>query len=141
MKTYDPAQIVVTLGPYLISGFAEGTFVKVSRDEDAFLKKVGVDGESARARNKNRAGSVELTLLQSSASNDTLSSIALADELAGQGVYPLMIKDLQGTTLVMAPNAWVKKVADVEEAKEITDRAWVLDCASPLQMNVGGLTA
>lgn len=138
MKTYDPAQVVVTLGPYLLSGFAEGTFIKVSRDEDAFSKKTGVDGETARARNKNRAGSVEVTLLQSSQSNDTLSQIAQADEVGGQGVYPLMIKDLLGTTLVSAPFAWVKKLADVEDGKEIVDRAWTLDCASPIAINVGG---
>jgi hypothetical protein len=138
VKTYDPAQIVVTLGPYLLSGFAEGTFVKVSRDEDAFLKKTGVDGETARARNKNRGGKVELTLLQSSASNDTLSAIAQAGELTGTDVYPLLIKDLLGTTLVMAPLAWPQKPADVEEGKEISDRAWTIDCASPMQMTVGG---
>jgi hypothetical protein len=137
-KTYDPALVVVTLGPYLLSGFAEGTFIKVSRDEDAFTDKTGTDGETARARNKNRAGEVELTFLQTSASNDILSGLAQAGELTGTDVLPLLIKDLLGTTLVSALNAWPKKIADVEEAKEITDRAWTLRCASPLLMNVGG---
>jgi hypothetical protein len=136
-KLYDPAAIVVTIGPNLLSGFGEGTFVKVSRDEDAFMKKVGVDGEVARARNRNRSGTVEITLLQTSQSNDVLSALAVADELTGTGAAPLMIKDLFGTTLCMVPNAWVKKRADVEFGKEVADRSWVLDC-DQIQHFVGG---
>lgn len=136
-KLYDPSQVVVTWGVYLLSGFAEGTFIKATRDEDAFFKKVGADGEVGRARNKNKAGSVAFTLLQTSASNDSLSTEAAADEILGTGSHSLMIKDLLGTTLLIAPNAWVKKRADAELAKEISDREWVLDC-DQLNGTVGG---
>lgn len=127
-KLYDPNSVVVTWGPYLLQGFMDGTWLEVTRDEDAFMKKIGADGEAARARNKNRGGSVTLTLLQTSSSNDSLSAEQIADELAGTGSHPLMVKDLFGTTLITAPNAWVKKPADVVFAKEIQGRAWTLDC-------------
>lgn len=125
---YDPSQVVVTWGPNLISGFAEGTFIAATRDEDGFFKKIGADGEVGRARNKNRGGSVTLTLLQTSLSNDTLSASQVADELTGLGTFPLLVKDLLGNTLLTAPNAWVKKRADAEFGKEISDREWILDC-------------
>ncbi len=127
-KLYDPEKVVITWGTALISGFAEGTFLEATRDEDAFFKKIGADGEVSRTRNKNKGGSVTITLLQTSASNDILSAAQVADELTGLGVFPLMIKDLLGTTLLVAPNAWVKKRADAEFAKEQTDREWILDC-------------
>lgn len=127
-KLYDPKAVIVTWGPYLLSGFMDGTFITVARDEDAFMKKIGVDGEVARARNQNKGGSVTFTLLQTSSSNDALSAEALNDELTGTGSHPLMIKDLFGTTLRMAPNAWVKKLAEDEFAKEISGREWTLDC-------------
>lgn len=126
-KTYDPGRVVVQYGPFLITGFADGTFVKASRNEDTFKLYVGADGTPARARSRNKSGSVELTLSQTSPSNDALSSAHLADELLGAGVYPLMIKDLNGTTLVAAAEAWVSKPSDVEDGKEVSPRTWKLE--------------
>lgn len=136
-KLYDPAKHVVTWGPYLISGFGQGTFIKGARDEQAMQKKVGVDGEVVRSRNKNRGGTVEITLLQSSASNDIFSSAAQADELTGTGVFPLLVQDLLGTTVMFAQNAWLQKPADNERAKEAGENTWILDC-DKLDMLVGG---
>jgi hypothetical protein len=138
MKTpYDPAQVVVTWGPYLLSGFMDGTFINVQRDEDAFFKKIGADGEVSRTRNRNRGGSATFTLKHTSSSNDALSAEAVNDELLGTGIYPLLVKDLFGTTLRHAPHAWVKKVADAEFAKEESGREWILDCDQILG-TVGG---
>lgn len=136
---YDPGSIVLSWGSILAQGYAKGTFVKVARDEDAFSKDVGADGEVSRARNRNRAGSVTFTLMQASATNDAFSAQAQADELLGTGVAPLLIKDLFGTTLLRAPNAWIRKKADVEFGKEQGDREWILDC-DQLLGNVGGQT-
>lgn len=137
MQTYDPAQVVFTFAGNLITGFAEGSFVEVSRDEDAFTKHVGSDGEVARTRNRNRAGSVKVTLMQTSESNDLLSAQAALDEAAGTGVGSLQVKDLGGTTLHDSPNAWIRKVANTTFAKEAGTREWVIDCDN-LSMTVGG---
>lgn len=136
-KTYDPSQVLASFLGAQISGFAEGTFIKVERDEAAFTKMTGADGEVARARNKNKGGKVTFTLMQSSASNDILSAAAAADELTGTGIGPLFIKDNLGTTVVVAANAWIEKVATAEFGKELGDREWVIDCAS-VEMLVGG---
>lgn len=134
--TYDPTQIVVILGGAPMVGYADGTFVKVTRDEDAFKKYVGADGEVTRARNRNRGGTIEVTLSQSSPSNDILSSYANADE-DGNMIIPALVQDLNGTTLEYAAQAWVKKPADSEYGKDVAGRAWVIDCAS-LDRQVGG---
>lgn len=138
MKTYDPAQVLTSFAGQIISGFGEGTMIVVERDEAAFTKKVGADGEVARARNRNRSGKVRLTLMQSSASNDYLSSMARQDELAGTGVGVLQIKDGLGTTLVMVPNAWIEKIPNTEFGKEQSDREWVFDCDF-VDATIGGL--
>jgi hypothetical protein len=139
MNTYDPALVTLMFGGQAIVGYAEGTFINAARSEDAFSFRAGSDGQVVRSRNRNRTGSVTITLLPSSPSNDILSGIALADEQAGLGVYPLFIKDLSGTTLVTAPSAWVRKLAELAFAKEASeDREWVLDC-DELVVHVGGL--
>lgn len=136
-KTYSPVDVAVIYGGAIISGFADGTFITVSRDEDAFMKKVGADGEVARARNANRSGSVTLTLLQSSASNDVMAAFHAADSLSSGAALPLLIKDNSGRTLVAADAAWVKKEPDITRSKEIETVEWVLDCGQIVSF-IGG---
>ena len=140
MATYDPLRVVVTFGGITITGFGPDTFVKVSRDEDAFTKQVGAGGDVTRTRNQNRSGSVEITLQATSPSNDELTAIAKADEVGGIGIAPFQVKDLNSTTLCGAQNAWVKKMPDMERAKETGVAVWVLDC-DKINMNIGGATA
>lgn len=136
-KTYDPGKLVVSFRGRLISGFGDGSMIKITRDEDAYTKIVGGDGEVARVRSRNKSGSVELTLMQTSASNDDLSSAAALDELSGTGIGPLMVKDLLGTTVAAGANAWIRKLPDAEYNKDGADRVWIID-VEQLDLFVGG---
>lgn len=137
VKTYDPKQVAVICGSKIISGYADGTFVVVERNEQAFNLKVGVDGEGARAKSNNKSGKITITLLQSSQSNDDLSAFAAADELTGEGVFPCTVKDSSGTTLCAAATAWVQKMANPEFSGEIGQRVWVIE-SDEVDMLVGG---
>ena len=137
--TYDPSQVVLSVGGATISGFTDSTFITVARDEDAYTKVVGADGQVSRAKNANKSGSVTITLKQSSASNDILSALAAADEAGNAGLVPILIKDILGTTYVSSTAAWIKKLPDMAMAKEVSDREWVLDCDA-LTIFVGGNT-
>lgn len=127
VKTYDPKQVAVIVGGKIMAGFADGSFVKVERNEQAFNLKVGVDGEGTRAKSNNLSGKVTITLMQSSDSNDDLSGFAAADELSNTGAVPMLIKDASGRSLFSAVTAWVQKYSDAEFAKEAMTRAWVLE--------------
>lgn len=41
VRTFDPKMVVITFGVTPISGYAEGTFVRVKRSGDAFTKSKG----------------------------------------------------------------------------------------------------
>jgi hypothetical protein len=127
VKTYDPKQVSVIVGGVIGSGFTDGTFVVAERNEDAWNLKVGVDGIGTRAKSGNKSGKVTITLHQSSSFNDTLSGFAQADELSNTGAVPLLIRDASGRTLCTALTAWVKKYANAEFAKEVSNRVWVLE--------------
>jgi hypothetical protein len=137
-NTYDPKAILFTFLGIPLSGFADGTFIKVERNDDTFKLVVGSDGESARARNRNRSGRITLTLLQTSPSNDYLSAAQRADELGipgGKG--PLLVKDVLGTTLINAPDAWIVKPPAAEFGREVGSREWVFE-SGDIDMLVGG---
>lgn len=137
-KTFDPKKLVMNCGGNNVTGYADGTFVKVERDEDAFSFTAGADGEGVRAKSNVKSATVTFTLLQSSAANDIFSAFALADELNNGGLFPLLIKDNNGRSLFAAESAWVQKMADSEFSGDVTNREWVVRTDS-LQVLVGGL--
>ena len=44
LKTYDPTLVTISFGAVPLVGFADGTFVTATRNEDSFTHKVGADG-------------------------------------------------------------------------------------------------
>lgn len=137
VRTYDPKEVHIIIGGFEMTGFADGTFLVIVRDDDAFTKVNGADGETSRAKSNNKGGSATLSLQQTSPSNDILSGIALADELSNSGVVPVIVNDSLGTTVLFSGEGWIKKPAEVTFAKEIGNRDWVLDLAS-MDVFVGG---
>ena len=134
---YDPGQLITTFDGNPIVGFADGVMVKASRKTDTFSMNVGTQGDVARVRSQDKTGEVVITLQQSSPTNDYFSSVLLLDEQFGLSVGPLLIKDLNGTTVISAAIAWLKKPADSEFGKDLTNREWTFECAE-LKMLVGG---
>lgn len=137
-RTYNPFLVNFSFTGIPITGFAPDTFITVERNEDAFTLVVGAGGEAARSQSRNRSGTVTLTLLATSQSNDVLSAIANADEQTGIGVGTAFVKEINGTTLVSAQSAWIKKMPNVERGAEVSNVEWVLECEA-LDTFIGGL--
>ena len=125
--TYDVSQVAVIVGGVPLEGFADGSRVTVEFDEEQFTKVTGSDGLTTRSKSNNYAGSVTVTLQQSSRSNDVLSGLWNADRVRNAGVVPILIKDNSGRTLWAAEHAWVQQMPGQEFAKEVSDREWILD--------------
>lgn len=129
MRTYSPKKVQVIVGNHVCTGLAKGSFVVVEKKEDDFTTEVGSDGEGARTQSADESGSVTITLMQTSASNDVLSGLRDADKASGAAVFPLMIKDGSGRTIVTAAEAWIRKVPNSDFSDQKTDRPWIIDSA------------
>ncbi len=125
---YDPSQHTVSFNGVNVTGFDE-KFLEIERNEDAYSVHVGASGDVARTRSRNRTGKVTLTLMAQAVSNDSLMDIHLDDEQFGDGVGPLLIKDLNGLTVARAQEAWIVKVPKIERAKEAGSCEWIIECA------------
>lgn len=137
VTTYDAKKVAVIVGGIPMSGLADGTFVSIERDEDSFTKVVGADGQTSRAKSNNRGGSMSLTLMQSSPSNDVLTAFMLADETANAGVVPIAVVDFSGRTKFASAFGWIKKPPVAEFGKELSEREWVFDL-SDVDIFIGG---
>lgn len=129
VRTYDPKQVIVTIGGVPMSGFSDGTFLEIDRNEPTWNMVVGADGLVTRGKTNNFSGTLTLTLKQSSPSNDVLSGFMAIDEASNAGVFPVLVKDLAGNSIYFAGQAWVTQYANSTFAKDITDRQWVLALA------------
>lgn len=128
--TYDPAQVIVTFGGAVLSGYADGTFVNVQFDESQWNKVTGADGLTQRSKTNNYAGSVTITLLAGSASNDTLSTAWNSDRTDNDGDGALIVKDASGNTLWSASSAWIQGMPAQAFSKQGETREWVIDCGA-----------
>ena len=131
--TYDPAQILVTMGGVPISGFESGTFVTIEKVEDNWSAKSGIEGDAVRILKTDYLYNVTLTLMYTSASNDYLSALATADaNLPGSGLVPLEIKNGLGRSLFVTTQSWVVKPASTNYSDAADPREWGLQSYKPL---------
>ena len=52
-----------------------------------------------------------------------------ADRSGGGGIFPIMIKDLQGSMQFSASEAWAVSSAPITRGKEIGNREWTIHTA------------
>jgi hypothetical protein len=136
LHTFDINKFIVTLGPARISGFVPGTFIEIEYDDAFYKTQQGIDGEVCRIRNNKFMATITMTLQQSSRANDELSGILLSD-LAGNLSLPLVIKDLSGSTVAVASEAWIEKFAPASFGEESQERKWTIKAAK-LDAFIGG---
>ena len=127
VKNWDPKKHQVIVAGSPATGFANGTFIVVARNNDSFTLGTGADGEGARAQSNDRSGTIVITLLHTSLTNDVLAAALAADELTGNGVFPVLVKDLNGTMLAQAETMWVRKPADSSRGREVEETEWTLE--------------
>jgi hypothetical protein len=139
VKTYDPQQVSLSIGGQIASGFADGTFISVEPDEDTFTKVTGADGDVSRSKTANESATLTLTLAQTSPFNDILSALAAADKVSSTGVFPVIIKDNSGTTVVSSGAGWIRRLPTSGFGKEIENREWIIDMGKTIFF-VGGNT-
>jgi len=139
-KTYDPDEVSIVIGGHIVSGFADGTFINVARNNDTYSRVGGADGEQVRAKTNDRSGKFTLTLLQTSLSNAVLQGFAAADELNNGGKVAVAVKDNNGSEIAAAAQAWIVKPADRGMGKDVGNREWTLETGE-LILTGGGTDA
>jgi hypothetical protein len=136
--TYDPRNVTIIIGGIIASGFADGTFIQVERNNPSFSVVSGASGETSRIKSNDKSCKLTLTLMATSTLNDILTGFMKADEISNSGKFPITIYEITGSTVVSALEAWVSKPPRVEYGKESGTREWELE-AGTLEMFVGGI--
>lgn len=138
ISSYSPSDVTITVaGIYSVTGYAEGTFVRLTKDTQQVNTIRAMDGTMSRVKSPDTGWKVEITLAQSSSGNDIFSTLWNVDRVTSMGKFPLMVKDGSGSTLFMAATAWIEQIPDITFSNKLEDRVWVLG-ATDVIANIGG---
>lgn len=143
--TIDPtaSSFIITgvLGVHTVSGFAKGSRISIEYITDEVALLEGVDEEALFIDSKSRAANATLTLLQSSDSNDVLSSyVALNRNRVGGLGFGWGLAEINGRTIYATKLAKVAKLANGTWSDGGEVRVWTI-LIPRLVGFVGGLNA
>lgn len=80
---FDPASCDCSLGGQVLDGFADGTMIEISPEQDDYEVKSGTKGAVGVVRKHSRIRMVKLRFLKTSASNTRLSTLRTSGRRAG----------------------------------------------------------
>ena len=130
IKTYNPKEVLVSFGSHIVSGYAEDSFITIDPSGDGITKKVGCDGEIVRSVNPDDTGVIKLTVLQTSDTNSWLQQRVNQDRTNGEGMFPVLIKDLKGGMIASTDAAWATRFASRGFGRESANREWEIHTGS-----------
>lgn len=138
VKAYSPKRVITSVGGVPLSGFAEGSMVKIERAEDLVTEDIGADGEVAVVISANKAGTFTVSLQATSASNDYLTSLMQPLELGVMVPFPVSVVDASGRSISVAPECWVKKAPVQDFSNTKGTREWVIGTGNLRFDMIGG---
>ena len=125
LKKYSPKKINGGWNNVQFLGFMDGTFIEIEYAEDAVTTHVGAQGDVSVVLNANQLATVTVTFIQGADVNEQLSKLVPSAKRNSLPTGAISINDLNGTTLISGKNAFIRKTAKVEFAKNITGRQWI----------------
>lgn len=136
--TYSPGSVSITLGGlYALEGLYNGEFVTVTKEVVSADDLVALDGEVGRIMRKDNRYIINISLAQSSPSNNILTFLYNIDKELGIGKFPIYISEGTGTSGFLALEAWVVELPQLAYNTDVTERKWTLKCSSGT-LNIGG---
>ncbi|WOZ57483.1 tail tube protein [Pseudomonas phage vB_PseuGesM_254] len=129
LMTYSPKDVLVTIaGLHTATGYADGQFIKITKGSRNVERLRAMDGETCRIFRKDENYKFELTLAQSSATNNFLTTLYNIDVATRLGKFPILMKDTKGQSTFFSGIAWIEDMPDVVFSNQMETRTWVFTC-------------
>jgi hypothetical protein len=127
-RVFDGKSVIFSWGPIIAVGLIEAdNAIEIEPEADLYDDEAGTDGEVARYKSNDRRATITLRLMKTSPTNDLLQIQANLDRNTPNGlaIYPIIVKDMNGTEFHMAPKAWIKRYPKAANGMKAGPREWV----------------
>lgn len=125
--SFDPKEVNLIYAGVRITGFADGTFIKLEFNSDRYALTMGADGLGARSKSNDKSGKLTVTLMPNSVGNKVFASAMALDDATNAGALPFALDDPSSGDKFVGLGAWVMKDPGREFGKEISNKEWVLE--------------
>lgn len=147
LRTYDPDQVsaswslrvgdAIDLTEGLIDG--PGAIVD-AKDAPAWTRRSDRNSNMVRNRSRKKGGTVTFTYAAESEIQDTLTPLVIADGVTGAMVGDIVVKDLNGSTIMTYIGAFIENDPDPSFGDTAADRVYVFGYAERIPL-LGGAAA
>ncbi len=134
---YDAKNFNISVGGIIITGVADDSFFELDIPDWGVEGMAGAYGEAGRIVKNKQIGTLKLTLLQWSASNEYLSSLIQSDLTLYTGARDIIIQDNIGTTFAHLVNGYVKRWPNIKRGVNAENVEWELEFLNVQQLVVG----
>lgn len=139
-RTYNLAQVIITVGGLPLEGFGADDAVTFEPNSDLWENTIGADGEVTRSATNDRSGTLTFTLMSTSRSLDILNTFLQLTKTVGVGdTFPVYIKDLNSGDQLFAEQCWIQREADMSFGKTASEREWTIYAARVTTTHGGAL--
>lgn len=125
--TFDIKTVYFKYGGSLITGFAEGSVIRIEMKNDLFSLLVGADGLGGRAKSNDESARITTILMPNSPGNLIFHGALMLDRAKSAGALPLSIDDAATGDQFAALGAWVVKDPGRDMQKTIQGVEWILE--------------
>lgn len=124
-KTYVPASVDISWGGWGFEGYADGTFIEVSRSRPNTETMVGADNTVGITKIGDLTGTVTITLMQNSRTNWFLSAAQAAQD-ASDNIFraDMAVRDKSGSFFVYVKAAHIQEPATMTLSNGQTAKVW-----------------
>lgn len=136
LRQLDPLKVTAswtTASPLgvidILQGAIDGDYMQTTRDNAKWAREHDRAGNATRVKNNNTGGTLAITVSASDPINDVLSRAVAIDDTTDNVVGVIVIRDLNGTTLVEADGCFLEDVPDATFGNTRGQRVWVWQCA------------
>lgn len=131
MLSYSPDKVdVIIAGILTLSGYLEGSFISLQKEESSYKCKTSLDGNEERIFTKSNKYKLKISLMQSSSSNEQLSLLHTLDTKTHAVKLPIFIKDSSGNSIFFSEEAWIENYPSVVFSSGMEGREWSFECCN-----------
>jgi len=127
MKQFSFANTICLIDGVEVVEWAAGEDAfNMRRRAESFLDVVGVNGDMAVYQTSDQTGEFEVKLMQTSTTNEYLTSRLVAAENGAFVPVSVMFKDLGGNDLGVGTNGYIQKFPEVQRGAGIATQPWLI---------------
>ena len=138
-NTFDPSKVILAINDYQITGFIDGAFIEVIQSAPYFRNVPGIRGKATRVRSRDRTGTVNIRLMQTSPDNEVLSKLVEQDDIHQSGLLLATLRDVGGQSGLQFGGAYIEGPPNITySSAETSLREWRLHYQFITRYYVGG---